>query len=365
MLNRTKMMQQIHQAVPQAMRNRHDEIVIAQRLWRQIVSDLEQQEDLKVGLETYQNALRWQGALSNSIEISLLKEPYTIMGVDGSQIYADRHTGSNWYVINIGSITLQYGVVKSSVHFDSFPQMFAGIADDSRPEMIDAQRSVLELQYGYDLLLRYKHEKSLLLVDGPLQFFNKNASSYSENYIQTLQRFYEDDLLIAGYTSMPASRDLLSICNTMSNMHTYPSVYDRDIVISFLKPGYRSTMFLYASSDREQYPPMLQPWFLYINNGYEIGRIEIPYYIAQNAAKVALVVSMIFDQIIKGQGYPICLAEAHEQAVIKEIDRMFFYDMLQATVSQNNAELGNDFQVSMHQSYQPSQKLMRKKRALL
>jgi hypothetical protein len=38
---------------------------------------------------------------------------------------------------------------------------------------------------------------------------------------------------------------------------------------------------------------------------------------------------VILDQSIKGRGYPVCLAEAHEQAVVKGPDRDFFYHVLQ------------------------------------
>jgi NurA-like 5'-3' nuclease len=41
------------------------------------------------------------------------------------------------------------------------------------------------------------------------------------------------------------------------------------------------------------------------------------------------VCSVALDQAIKGHGYPVCLFEAHEQAVIKSVDRDFFYTMLE------------------------------------
>ena len=38
--------------------------------------------------------------------------------------------------------------------------------------------------------------------------------------------------------------------------------------------------------------------------------------------------AIAFDQSVKGRGYPVCLAEAHEQAVVKGGDREFFYHLL-------------------------------------
>jgi hypothetical protein len=40
-------------------------------------------------------------------------------------------------------------------------------------------------------------------------------------------------------------------------------------------------------------------------------------------------VQIIINQAQKGRGYPVCLAEAHEQAVVKGPDREFFYHMIQ------------------------------------
>ena len=63
--------------------------------------------------------------------------------------------------------------------------------------------------------------------------------------------------------------------------------------------------------------------------GTEVGRVEIPAWIAQDEKLVDQVAASILDQCHKGYGYPIGLAEAHEQAVIKGPDREFFYHLLQ------------------------------------
>ncbi len=46
--------------------------------------------------------------------------------------------------------------------------------------------------------------------------------------------------------------------------------------------------------------------------------------------------SIVLDQALKGKGYPVCLFEAHEQAVIKSADREFFYEMLRSLYQKNN-----------------------------
>jgi len=76
------------------------------------------------------------------------------------------------------------------------------------------------------------------------------------------------------------------------------------------------------------YPDALHPHFFYLHVGDEIGRVEIPGWIAADEILVNHVASLILDQSIKGAGYPVALAEAHEQAVVKGPDRDFFYHAL-------------------------------------
>jgi NurA-like 5'-3' nuclease len=78
----------------------------------------------------------------------------------------------------------------------------------------------------------------------------------------------------------------------------------------------------------EEYPDHLKPYFIYLDVGKEIARIEIPAWIAQQSEFVDSICSVVLDQSLKGNGYPVCLAEAHEQAVIKSPDRDFFNHLI-------------------------------------
>ena len=63
--------------------------------------------------------------------------------------------------------------------------------------------------------------------------------------------------------------------------------------------------------------------------GDEVIRLEFPEWIAKNNQLVNNICSCILDQTNKGSGYPVCLAEAHEQAVVKGPDREFFYQCIE------------------------------------
>ena len=44
----------------------------------------------------------------------------------------------------------------------------------------------------------------------------------------------------------------------------------------------------------------------------------------------------MLNQIEKGQGYPVALFEAHEQAVVKAVERDFFYDSIRKLYFKNS-----------------------------
>ena len=72
--------------------------------------------------------------------------------------------------------------------------------------------------------------------------------------------------------------------------------------------------------------------FFYLNVGEEIGRVEVPSWIAEDTSSVELVHSLILDQCHLGQGYPIGLMEAHEQAVLESADRNYFLELVEDTL---------------------------------
>lgn len=54
----------------------------------------------------------------------------------------------------------------------------------------------------------------------------------------------------------------------------------------------------------------------------------MPAWIARDEQRVDMIARIVIDQSNKGRGYPVALAEAHEQAVVKGPDREFFYHLI-------------------------------------
>ncbi|KKQ12183.1 MAG: NurA nuclease domain protein [candidate division TM6 bacterium GW2011_GWF2_36_6] len=303
----------------------------------------------------------WDGALGDRIPCKIAFEHYVVAGCDGSQIYPDRHlSGAGCFVVNAGGCVLHYAE-RSSVSFFSEPQVmlndyFVETIGSFSPDIVDFQREAYELEKAYRIAITY-HEQELLvpyvgLFDGTLIFWHLEGKSpeirdyFLMQYLQTLQLYYAKKMLIAGYISMPKSRELINLislgmcrfdtANCIACHHAFHDfpckqidhIIDAQLCDYFLPIGSRTTIFYSQSHIVEYYPEHLRPAFFYLNVGFEIARVEIPAWIAQDASLVDVVCSVLLDQVKKGNGYPVALSEAHEQAVIRGADRDFFYHLL-------------------------------------
>ena len=65
-----------------------------------------------------------------------------------------------------------------------------------------------------------------------------------------------------------------------------------------------------------------------MNSGEEIGRVEVPSWVAGDEALLGLTHSLVVDQCRRGPGYPVALMEAHEQAVVTGSERRSFTQLV-------------------------------------
>jgi hypothetical protein len=301
----------------------------------------------------------WQGSLGDIISIARVTYPHVIFSVDGSQIYPDRHNVLSCCLINTGSVVLPYNSADGRVQLFSDPTVFAGVDDNKQPfttDGVNCKRQELELRAGLDLGKKIKSEYSddvpcLLLFDGSLIFWHLSSKEievrdyFLNAYLTLLDELYHEKTLICWYISMPKSKELMSLVRLylcdfdVEKKELYAAVdavIDSGIMYSALESYTRSIVFSNHSSISAYYPGHLRPFFFYLHTGNEIGRVEIPSWIAQDEKMVDLIAQLVIDQCIKGGGYPVALAEAHEQAVVKGPDREFFYHFLQKMGMERN-----------------------------
>ena len=67
--------------------------------------------------------------------------------------------------------------------------------------------------------------------------------------------------------------------------------------------------------------------------------MEIPQWVALDDSRLKLTHTLILDQCRRGHGYPVALAEAHEQAVITGADRLNFQHLLELSLAEEKIEV--------------------------
>jgi len=324
---------------------------LAQDIWQLIIAD----QTFLYKVRQVHNAPwpipLWQEDLSTVIDIEKNISFYVALSVDGSQIYPDRHNVLSCFLINTGSVVLPYEIENKRVQLFSEPKVFAGVDEDQQAfttDGVNCKRQELELRAGLELAKKIKTEygpmPTVLLFDGSLIFWHLSSKEihvrdyYLNAYLALLNELYHEKIPVCWYISMPKSKELMSLvrlylCNFDTDKkemyEAVNNVIDSGIMHTVLQPLQRSIVFSNHSSISDYYPSHLRPFFFYIHTGNEIGRVEIPSWIAQDRSMVDMIAQIVIDQCIKGGGYPVALAEAHEQAVVKGPDREFFYHFLQ------------------------------------
>jgi len=356
-LDRPKLMYEVEALADRIFLDLKGERDIARAVWEKISNDPTFKYKVR-SISTPWLIPSWQGNLSDKHYVEKRLDKYSVISVDGSQVYPDKHQGTSCYLINIGTVELNYGVSGKHVKLSSIPSVYSG--DDYEDfnedvDLVNCRRQELEFYYGYDLINSGNFEDPLVfLFDGSLIFWHleskdqKVKNFFLEKYLYALQKFYEKKVMIAGYISLPKSKELLNLirvdlCNfEVKDSDAYKVVdhlVDASITRFFLKPFTRTTIFKNFSQITKYYPEHLHPHFFYLDIGDEIIRIEIPAWIALDNQKIATLCKVIVDQSIKGRGYPVALAEAHELAVVKGPDREFFFHLINRVGIKKNLHL--------------------------
>ncbi len=349
MLNRIKLAQELSLITDQLFIDTSAEYDVARQIWEKICVDPTFIYKARA-INAPWPIPSWEGTLNQAISVEHPLEQYQIASVDGSQIYPDRHHSISCFLINIGSVLLRYGAAAKPVYFDSAPVILTEHDQQELPfstEVVNCMRHDREFLGGLALARTAKNEHAdlplVLVFDGSLIFWHLEAKDmrlkdmFLSKYISVLHQLYMERIVTASYMSMPKGRELVNlirveICDGDSSLMEEATVADRmvdaQVVQWFLEPYQRTIVFKNHSTISQDYPDHVHPHFFYLHVGEEIGRVEIPAWIAQEKALVDFVAQVLLDQSIKGRGYPVALAEAHEQAVVKGPDRDFFYHLL-------------------------------------
>ncbi|MBA3751902.1 DNA double-strand break repair nuclease NurA [Candidatus Dependentiae bacterium] len=344
MLDKVKFLQELELSVPRFFKAAGYELTTTRELFSWLVKNPETVEFLKT-TTTPHLVPSWEGFFDTTSEVRPYEKPYAVVSVDGSQVYPDRHQGIPCYLLNSGVVHFVYGQTGAARLF-SIPRVYTQLDEqDTSEDMVNCRRTEQEFEVGLEQAcaarLLNPDMPLLFLADGTLIFWYLETKSpqlkdrFLKRYIDLLEGFYQERIPLVGYISLPRARDLVSLFKNGSAYNLFPvsaasydTVVDTDIMNFFLPSNHRSALFTPYSRLLSLYPEHVRPSFLYLHSGDETIRLEIPAWVARDEEVLAQVLSIVKDQCTKGNGYPVALSEAHEQAVIKAGDREFFFKMI-------------------------------------
>jgi GNAT superfamily N-acetyltransferase len=301
-------------------------------------------------------------------------QEFSVIATDGSHIDVDRHRSPRCYLINIGAVALSYGA-KAQASLESFPALYFGdedlvIAPDGakgREQPIEGvllgiKRAVDECHRLAELAKELpKDSSALALLDGSLILWGLAGQTYPEfvteallhkgflRHLEEIKKVNADKrrLALASYISFPRSTDVVNALRVALCPHDPPDcdrycpnktrdcdkvagVQDRELFSHMLDEGERSALFTSQSSIVEKHYGGHCVHFFYLRVDDEIARVEIPQWVADDKELLALTHSLVLDQCRRGQGYPVALSEAHEQAVVNVTDREAFWQLVES-----------------------------------
>jgi hypothetical protein len=306
-----------------------------------------------------------------------LPPDFTVIAADGSHIDVDRHQSTHCYLINTGSVVLTYGD-KPDALLSSTPHLYSDDKDlvithsqSGREQPVEGtilgiKRSVEECKSLAALTAALPPQNpTLALLDGTLILWGLEA--YPDfvtdallingllKYLDSLKKLSQSrPLALASYISYPRSTDVLNVLRVVVCPNDIPDcdkqcppskerecaglngVRDRDLFINLLENGERSALFISPSKIVKDYYGDHKVYFYYLRVGDEIARVEIPQWVSENKDLLNLTHSLVFDQCQRGQGYPVALSEAHEQAVVTGADRENFRELLESTLTEEH-----------------------------
>ena len=303
-----------------------------------------------------------------------LPAEFTVMATDGSHIDVDRHRSARCYLINIGRVVLHYGSEPEAV-LGSLPTLYAeekdlviapsegkGREQPIEGALLGAKRSVEECRHLAEMAAELPPgSSSLAVLDGSLILWGLEA--YPDFVSETLvdrgllthfdrmrELNQDKELALASYISRPRATDVVNALRVAICPHdpadcdrycmmgekracdAVAGLQDRELFASLLEPGERSALFISQSSVVEKRYGEHTVYFFYLRVDDEIARVEIPLWVARNKDLVGLTHCLVLDQCQRGQGYPVALSEAHEQAVVTTADRENFWQLVEANL---------------------------------
>lgn len=303
-------------------------------------------------------------------------QDFAVIATDGSQIELERHAPASCYLVNIGSVSLLYGsqpdahlTSQASLFFKEEDLVLTNPANTNETVLVESKhlklrRSIMEVQALAGAAEAGPRIPTLALLDGTLILWDLSSRDVKPfvrklfldmllEAMDTLQRI--PDLAVASYISSPGATEVVNAlriaecprempdCDRFCSMipadqertcdQVAQGLRDADLFRPRLGPGERSPLFRSNSRVLDDYRAHAV-YFFYLNAGEEMARVEVPGWVATDPKRLELTHALVMDQVNRGQGYPVALMEAHEQAVVQAGDREAFWALVEEVMAE-------------------------------
>ncbi|CCH64601.1 hypothetical protein RINTHM_1190 [Richelia intracellularis HM01] len=299
--------------------------------------------------------------LNTCINISTPPKIHTIIATDGSQIAPSHHEIAYCYLLNIGRVILHYCQNKHPI-LDSLPEIFYRQEDlyisrqwgIKTEEWMSYHRTKSEILTLVELATSIEKEiPTLAMVDGSLIYwFLEQLSSDARQYIlppilKAWRQMQDAQIPVMGYISASRSIEGMNFLRLVACPHPSPdcmsfcpnhkeklpcqvfeSLRDTSLWINQLQPGQRGPLWRSNTRILDLYEDQ-QIYFCYVHVGAEIARVEVPEWVIKEENLFDTSLRLMLSQVYKGYGYPIAIAEAHNQAVVSGRDKTHFFAFLE------------------------------------
>ena len=329
-----------------------------------LVQATQHQSDRTAELETYRDRLLFAAAepvepLNTKVTLDTAPEAHTVISSDGSQISPSHHEIAYCYLLNISRVIIHYGQSRYPL-LDSLPEVIY------RPEDLYASRKWgirTEEWMGYKrtaaeaVMLGELGDSAqvptLAMTDGSLIYWFLEqipAKARDEILLPVLEswdRLRKARVPVMGYISSSRSGEALNFLRLQACPYESPDCLThcednraqtpcqsfsplRDVTLwsTSLSPGERGPLWK-SSADILSCYGEHTVYFCYVHVGAEVARVEFPQWVVEDAALLNSALSLMLAQVQKGFGYPVALAEAHNQAVVRGSDRTRFFTLLE------------------------------------
>jgi hypothetical protein len=299
--------------------------------------------------------------LNTCIDLPVPPAVHTVIATDGSQIAPNHHEIAYCYLLNVGRVMLHYGQNRQPL-LDSLPEVFY------RPEDLYISRQWgirTEEWMGY---CRTTSEATVLaelacaapmslptlaMVDGSLIYWFLEQLPIEARdrllppILDAWSQLQDFGIPLMGYLSASRSGEALNFLRLQACPHEVPDcmtycpnqlekmacqvlepLRDTAVWTIELQPGQRSALWRSSARILDLYGSHTI-YFCYVHVGTEIARIEVPAWVAENSTLLEQSLGLMLAQVQKGYGYPVALAEAHNQAVVRGGDRASFFALLE------------------------------------